>query len=147
MRFSSNTGGELSSLSHSRVGLAPPPAPAEDSPPTLVGFEEGVGQISQSRDTPLYATLGLSGKPNPHVNARACERTWLVGIRDAATSDKTQGHSKIDRTCCLSTSGFVEETGKCLPKKQECQRKNDKESSTRDPFHYDPAIYPKLRQH
>ena len=67
--------------------------------------------------------------------------------RDAATSDKTQGHSKIDRTCCLSTSGFVEETGKCLPKKQECQRKIDKESSTRDPFHYDPAIYPKLRQH
>ena len=70
-----------------------------------------------------------------------------IQARDAATSDKTQGHSKIDRTCCLSTSGFVEETGKCLPKKQECQRKNDKESSTRDPFHYDPAIYPKLRQH
>ena len=74
MRFSSNTGGELSSLSHSRVGLAPPLAPAEDSP--LVGFEEGVGQISQSRDTPLYATLGLSGKPNPHVNMRAHVVGW-----------------------------------------------------------------------
>ena len=74
MRFSSNTGGELSSLSHSSVGLAPPLAPAEDSP--LVGFEEGVGQISQSRDTPLYATLGLSGKPNPHVNMRAHVVGW-----------------------------------------------------------------------
>ena len=70
-----------------------------------------------------------------------------VYTRDAATLDRTQGHSEIDRTCCLSRSGFVEVTGKCLPKKQECKRKNDKESSTHDPFRYDPAIYPKLRQH
>ena len=70
-----------------------------------------------------------------------CARSFS---RDAATSDKTQGHSKIDRTCCLSTSGFVEETGKCLPKKAGMPTQ---ESSTRDPFHYDPAIYPKLRQH
>ena len=32
-----------------------------------------------------------------------------------------------------------------IPKSR--KRKNDKESSTRDPFHYDPAIYPKLWQY
>ena len=77
MRFSSNTGGELSSLSHSRVGLAPPLAPAEDSP--LVGFEEGVGQISQSRDTPLYATLGAIRKTKP-TREHACARGWLASL-------------------------------------------------------------------
>ena len=93
MRFSSNNGGALSSLSHSRVGLAPPLAPAEDSP--LVGFEEGVGQISQSRDTPLYATLGLSGKPNPHVNARAHVVGWHLYLFE------------VKRRTSLSHSGFV----------------------------------------
>ena len=66
--------GALSSLSHSRVGLAPPQAPSVDSP--LVDFEEGVGQISQSRDTPLYATLGVIRKTKPTPAARACARGW-----------------------------------------------------------------------